>query len=89
MTYAQFIEESRKCQLDYIKRERAKMAKAARLWERYRKAMLAMGLHPLNGCRISDRMKELDQMKAEAPQCYSDTPAMRASYDLHCFKIAA
>lgn len=81
MTYQQFLDDSMSKQAAYIREETHRYAQAQKLRWRYEGAMSRLSLHALDSFEISDRLKQLDDMKKRIRQTHGDTPGNRAIYD--------
>jgi len=89
MKYAEFIAHARGQQRDYIRQEKRRYAKAAKLAARYQGNMLRLGLHPLTRLEIADRQQELERMAARLEIDMGDSPAMCAAFEMHHGTTAA
>lgn len=81
MTFAQFVAECVRRQLDTIRRERMRMRKADALFLQYAAAMGKLGLHPLTPNEIGDRMRQLNEMQGTVHETHGATETMRAIYE--------
>ena len=89
MTYTEFQARSLRLQVAYIRRERINMRALDTMREfcsspaSYKVSAHSLGYHPLTAAEIADRLAELDDMEARAPESHGDSAGMRAAYQLH------
>jgi len=80
-TFEQFQDLCKNEQRRYIEGERSRMVQAMRAWQTYKAAMRELGLHPLSGIEIENRVSELGHMERRIDTDFADGPAMRFSFD--------